>query len=74
MADVTIDVCGEVCPMPVLKTKKALENINSGQTIEVICDYPPSKENVQRFVTSEGNEVLEVKEEGDKVKILIKKR
>ena len=74
MADKTLDVCGEVCPMPVLRTKRALEEMKAGETLEVIVDYPPSKENVRRFALSEGNEVLEVKEEGNLIKILIRKR
>ncbi len=73
MADITVDVCGEVCPMPVLKTKKALEGMKPGEVLEVIVDYPPSRENVQRFATSEGNEILGVEEEGNKIKILVKK-
>jgi len=73
MADITLDVCGEVCPMPVLKTKKALEGMKPGEVLEVIVDYPPSRENVQRFATSEGNEILGVEEEGNKIKILVKK-
>jgi len=74
MADKTLDVCGEVCPMPVLRTKRALEEMKAGETLEVIVDYPPSKENVRRFALSEGNEVLEIKEEGNLIKILIRKR
>ena len=74
MADKTLDVCGEVCPMPVLRTKRALEEMPAGETLEVIVDYPPSKENVRRLALSEGNEVLEVKEEGNLIKILIRKR
>jgi len=74
MADKTLDVCGEVCPMPVLRTKRALEEMKAGETLEVIVDYPPSKENVRRLALSEGNEVLEIKEEGNLIKILIRKR
>ncbi len=74
MADKTLDVCGEVCPMPVLRTKRALEEMKAGETLEVIVDYPPSKENVRRLALSEGNEILEVKEEGNLIKILIRKR
>mgnify|MGYP000114837442 FL=1 len=74
MVDKTLDVCGEVCPMPVLRTKRALEEMKAGETLEVIVDYPPSKENVRRFALSEGNEVLEIKEEGNLIKILIRKR
>jgi len=73
MADVKLDVCGEVCPMPVVKTKKALENMEPGQVLEVIIDYPPAKENVKRFAINHGHEVIDVVEEGGNFKILIKK-
>ncbi len=73
MADLTIDVCGEVCPVPVMKTDEALSTMKTGQTLEVIVDYPPSKENVQRLATFRGNKIVEVKEEGEIIKILIEK-
>ncbi len=73
MADLTLDVCGEVCPVPVMKTDEALSTMKTGQTLEVIVDYPPSKENVQRLATFRGNKIVEVKEEGEVIRILIEK-
>jgi len=73
MANLTVDVCGEVCPMPVLRTKQALERLSPGQILEVVVDYPPSRENVQRFATSQGHRVLEVREEGERAIIVIEK-
>ncbi|MBW2037020.1 MAG: sulfurtransferase TusA family protein [Deltaproteobacteria bacterium] len=73
MADVTLDVCGEVCPLPVMKTDEALSKMKSGQTLEVIVDYPPSKENVKRLVTHKGHEVLNITEGGKVVKLLVRK-
>ncbi|OEU51546.1 MAG: hypothetical protein BA872_00155 [Desulfobacterales bacterium C00003060] len=73
MADVTIDVCGEVCPLPVMKTNEALANMKTGETLEVIVDYPPSRENVKRLATSKGHEVLDITEQGEIIRMLIKK-
>ena len=73
MADVTLDVCGEVCPLPVMKTNEALSKMKSGQTLEVIVDYPPSRENVGRLAASKGHEVLNISEQGDLTSLLIKK-
>jgi len=73
MADVTLDVCGEVCPLPVMKTNEALAKMKSGETIEVMVDYPPSRENVRRLATSKGHEVLNIAEQGEVIKLLIKK-
>lgn len=73
MADRTLDVCEEVCPMPVVRTRDTLKEMSSGQTLEVTVDYPPSKENVQRFAINAGNKVLAISEQGEVVKILIQK-
>ncbi|MCD6198495.1 MAG: sulfurtransferase TusA family protein [Deltaproteobacteria bacterium] len=73
MADVTLDVCGEVCPLPVMKTDEALTKMKSGETLEVIVDYPPSKENVRRLVTHKGHEVRDITEDGEIVRLLVKK-
>ncbi len=70
----TLDVRGEVCPMPVLKTKKAIEEIVEGEILEIILDYPPSRENVKRFLLSEGHEIIEMVEEGGVTKIRAKKK
>ncbi len=74
MAEKVLDVRGQVCPMPVLKTKDTLEKLSSGDILEVIVDYPPSKENVKRFAESQGHEILEIKEEGEIIRLKIRKR
>jgi tRNA 2-thiouridine synthesizing protein A len=74
MADKTLDVCNEVCPMPIVKTGEALKKMKSGETLEVIIDYAPSRENVQRFVTNEGHKVLSISEDGGLEKIVIEKK
>jgi tRNA 2-thiouridine synthesizing protein A len=74
MADKTLDVCNEVCPMPVVKTGEALKQMKSGEILEVIVDYPPSRENVQRFAAHEGHKIIGISEEGGLVKILIEKK
>ncbi len=51
-----VDCKGLACPVPVLKTKEALESIESG-TITVIVDNKASRENVKRFAQKEGCKV-----------------
>jgi len=51
-----VDCKGLACPVPVLKTKEALESIKSG-TITVIVDNKASRENVKRFAQKEGCKV-----------------
>jgi tRNA 2-thiouridine synthesizing protein A len=68
----TLDVCGEVCPMPVIKTKAMLEKMKPGDVLEVTVDYPPSKENVKRLAEHEGCKV-KIEEEGVKIKLIVEK-
>ena len=60
--DQEIDLRGEVCPYTFVKTKLALEMMHSGETLRVTVDHLPAVENVPRSVTSEGHQVLEVRQ------------
>ena len=51
-----VDCRGLSCPIPVLKTKEALESVSSGVVV-VIVDNRASKENVKRFAEKAGCKV-----------------
>jgi selenium metabolism protein YedF len=59
-----IDCKGLVCPEPVLKTKKALEELPNDSVLEVLVDNVASQENVVRFATKQGF-TSEVEDLGD---------
>lgn len=63
----TIDCTGKTCPLPVIETKKALEE-GHVDTLAVIVDNPTSLENVMRFLQSQGFSVS-VMEENKKHRI-----
>jgi len=67
----TLDVRGLSCPLPVLKTKKALEK--GCQELEIIGNSKVSQENVSKFATSQGFTVKLVSEKPDEWKIIIDK-
>ncbi|MFX1275285.1 MAG: sulfurtransferase TusA family protein [Promethearchaeota archaeon] len=46
--DMELDVCGLVCPVPALKTKKQLRTMRPGTVLKVITDYKPASESVPR--------------------------
>lgn len=58
--DVTLDARGLSCPMPLLKTKKAMKGMKSGQIIEVLGTDPGSKKDLPDFAKKSGNEWLGV--------------
>ncbi|ACI19082.1 sulfurtransferase TusA family protein [Dictyoglomus thermophilum] len=70
----TLDVRGEVCPVPDVETKRKLKTMQSGEVLEVLIDYPLSKERIPQGVKEVGGEVLAIEEIGpSEWRILIKK-
>ena len=60
--DRRIDIRGEVCPYTFVKSKLAIEDMGSGEVLEIILDHPPAAENVPRSLSNEGHKILEVKQ------------
>ena len=57
--DRELDVRGLNCPMPILKTKKLLGELSSGQTLRVVATDPGSLRDFQAFARQTGNELVE---------------
>ncbi|MFX1506017.1 MAG: sulfurtransferase TusA family protein [Promethearchaeota archaeon] len=66
MTDVTesLDLRGEVCPYPDVKSKRKVKKMKSGEVLELIIDYPLSAERVPETMKSMGHEVLSVEKTG----------
>ena len=72
--DRRIDIRGDVCPYTFVKSKLAIEDIESGQVLEIIVDHAPAAEDVPRSLANEGHKVLEVKQIGqNEWKIAVRK-
>ncbi|RLI49227.1 MAG: SirA family protein [Candidatus Thorarchaeota archaeon] len=67
------DASGLRCPMPVLKLKKEIQRIDVGQVLKVIATDVGTKKDFPSWAERTGNEVLEMREEGDKIVWLIKR-
>lgn len=61
-----LDVQGYVCPHPQLYTKKALEKLASGDTLELLFDNPSSGESIIAMCEAEGNEIVAKDQSGGK--------
>ena len=59
MADKTLDTKGLNCPLPILKAKKALNGMQSGQTLRVVSTDQGSVRDFQAFARQTGNELIE---------------
>ena len=60
-----IDTRGLNCPLPILKAKKALAELQSGQVLKVLATDPGSVRDFQAFARQTGNELLEQSNSGD---------
>ena len=58
-ADFEVDARGLNCPLPILKAKKALNTMDSGQTVRVVSTDAGSVRDFQAFAKQTGNELLQ---------------
>jgi tRNA 2-thiouridine synthesizing protein A len=61
-ADQMLDAKGLSCPLPILKTKKAVEAMTKGQVLKVETTDPGSKNDMNSWAKRTGNEILKVDE------------
>ena len=71
--DKELDASGLNCPLPVLKAKKSLTDLTSGQTLHIIATDPGALKDFDAFAKQTGNELLESREESGKYYFTIKK-
>ena len=71
--DAQLDATGLNCPLPILRAKKTLAGLESGQVLEVLATDPGSVKDFDAFCNQTGNTLLESAEAGSKFKFLIKK-
>ncbi|MED4237328.1 sulfurtransferase TusA family protein [Priestia megaterium] len=67
-----LDAKGLACPMPIVKTKKAMNELEAGQVLEIHATDKGAKNDLAAWVKSGGHELLQT-EEGDVLKFWIKK-
>ena len=72
--DQELDCSGLSCPMPVLKTKKKLDEMESGQVLKMISTDAGSKADVGALIRRTGHEMLDTIEESNKFTFIIKKK
>ena len=63
-ADRELDVKGLNCPLPILRTKKILSEMTSGQVLHVLATDPGSVKDFQAFAKQTGNQLLSNSESG----------
>ncbi|WP_293781010.1 sulfurtransferase TusA family protein [uncultured Oxalicibacterium sp.] len=69
-----LDAKGLNCPLPILKTKKALAEMASGQILRVQATDPGSVRDFQAFAKQTGNELVQQYKDGDVFTFFMKRK
>ena len=69
-----VDARGLICPLPILRAKKALADMESGQILKVLATDPGSQRDFAAFSKQTGNEIVDVSTTGDKVFVFLMRR
>jgi tRNA 2-thiouridine synthesizing protein A len=72
--DKDLDVRGLNCPLPILRAKKALAEIGSGQVLRVLATDPGSVKDFQAFAKQTGNQLVSHAEEDKVFTFFMKKK
>ena len=74
MADVVLDAKGMNCPLPILKTRKALQTMQPGGLLEVLSTDAGSVADFESFCRQTGNQLVSSTKEGDVYKFVVKRK
>jgi len=69
-----LDVKGAVCPIPVLRAKKALKAIDPGEELEVLATDPGSVKDFDAFCATTGHGLIASDEDGGVYRFVIRKK
>jgi len=69
----TLDLRGVVCPTNFVKTKLKLEEMNSGEILEIVIDEGEPIANVPRSIKEEGHKIIKVEKLNSHFRLLIEK-
>ena len=69
-----VDARGLNCPLPILKAKKALSELTSGQLLRVLSTDPGSVRDFQAFAKQTGNELVEQQSTADEFVHVLRRR
>ncbi|HEY5993719.1 MAG TPA: sulfurtransferase TusA family protein [Gallionellaceae bacterium] len=73
-ADKELDARGLNCPLPILKTKKSLAAMESGQVLRIVSTDCGSVKDMQAFANQTGNELVEQSEANGEYIFFMKKK
>ena len=71
--DITIDLQGLLCPIPVVKINQAVKNAEVGQVIEATATDPGVLGDIPAWCRTSGNELVDINREGKLIRFRVRK-
>jgi TusA-related sulfurtransferase len=68
-----LDLRGLYCPIPILRTREEIEKVKIGDLLRVMADDPAAEEDLKRWAKRIGQEVVNVKKEGEEITVTIRR-
>lgn len=72
--DKELDAKGLNCPLPILRAKKALSEMQSGQVLRILATDPGSTKDFTAFAKQTGNELLSTVDNGKEFEFYLKRK
>ena len=73
VADQKLDCLGLFCPMPIVKTREALQHMMPGEILEMTSDDPGSEADMKSWSARTGNELVEMERNGAVFRFFVRK-
>ncbi|HUW75502.1 MAG TPA: sulfurtransferase TusA family protein [Gallionella sp.] len=71
--DLELDTRGNNCPMPILRTKKAIAGLSVGNVLKILASDPGSVKDMEAFCRQTGNELVQTQQESGIYTFMVRK-
>ncbi len=68
----TLDVRGQLCPIPVIRTQNRVKTLKAGDILDILCTDPGALNDIPAWTRIHGHEVVETKQSKNELVITIK--
>ncbi len=68
-----LDARGRICPLPLFYAKKKMEELKTGEELEILTDDVTAKNTIPKWSKQHGHEIVKVEEVGSELRVTIRK-
>jgi tRNA 2-thiouridine synthesizing protein A len=69
-----IDLTGLYCPLPVIRAREEIDRIAVGDNLRILADDPAAEEDLKRWATRSGHEVVGSSKNGDVITVVVRRK